>query len=164
MSRKLEILKSSLAKKEARFDQKLQEHFDSVRAANGQPMNDKGIAGRKVMTSWDRQNDVLRRQQTDIEKTRRAIEKEEAKIKACQGQVLPEAMLTRLESGDLIQWRRHPSVFFVPGVEKARIVWREETKTLVHRYLSDVPSDQYQKFRDAFNSLRADIAKSGGEK
>lgn len=30
MSKRLEILKASLAKKEARFDERLQNHFDTV--------------------------------------------------------------------------------------------------------------------------------------
>lgn len=40
-SRRMKILQQSLAKKQAAFDQRLQNHFDDVRSANGQPLNDK---------------------------------------------------------------------------------------------------------------------------
>ena len=41
MSNRLEILKGSLAKKEARFDSIISSHFEDVKSANGQPLNDK---------------------------------------------------------------------------------------------------------------------------
>ena len=41
MSKRLEILKQSLAKKEELFSQKLDDHFSTVKQANGQPLNDK---------------------------------------------------------------------------------------------------------------------------
>lgn len=77
MSR-LDILKASLEKKQAKFDRKLNEHFADVRSANGQPLNDKRN-GFSTMKRWDRQNDVLSRMQEDIEKTETAIEREEKK-------------------------------------------------------------------------------------
>ena len=40
MSR-LDILKASLEKKQAKFNRKLNEHFSDVKSANGQPLNDK---------------------------------------------------------------------------------------------------------------------------
>ena len=40
MSR-LKILKSSLKKKEDKFNKKINDHFDDVASANGQPLNDK---------------------------------------------------------------------------------------------------------------------------
>lgn len=163
MSKRLEILKLSLAKKESNFECKLQNYFTSVRAANGQPLNDKGIRGKKVLASWERQNDTLRKLKEGIEKTKRAIEREEAKISSCQNQILPDPILERLKSGELVQWRRYPNTFFVPGVEKGRIVWLEEKKILAHRYLKDVPPNQYPAFRDVFNSLRSAIAKAWGE-
>ena len=41
MSKRLEILKNSLVKKEQQFNEKLQTHFDTVKQSNGQPLNDK---------------------------------------------------------------------------------------------------------------------------
>lgn len=38
---RLEILKNSLAKKQAAFDAAFTEHTDDVKSANGQPLNDK---------------------------------------------------------------------------------------------------------------------------
>ncbi len=42
---RLEILKNSLEKKQAKFNEKLNEHFMEVRRANGQPLNDKRNGG-----------------------------------------------------------------------------------------------------------------------
>lgn len=71
MSR-LDILKASLEKKQAKFDKKLDEHFADVRSANGQPLNDKRN-GYSTMRRWDKQNDSLSNLQKEIEKTKSAI-------------------------------------------------------------------------------------------
>lgn len=72
--------------------------------------------------------------------------------------VLPKPIQDLIEAGELIQWRRHPTIFFVEGVGKARIIWDSEKGIVAHRYLRDIPKDQYPKFRDVFNKLSADIA------
>ena len=54
MTKRLDILKNSLAKKEKEFDAKLQNHFDTVKLANGQPLNDKRN-GRATINLWERQ-------------------------------------------------------------------------------------------------------------
>lgn len=59
MSKRLGILKASLAKKEARFNERLQHHFDTVAQANGQPLNDKRN-GRATLNKWDKQSDAQR--------------------------------------------------------------------------------------------------------
>ena len=41
MSKKLEILKNSLAKKEQELQRRFDVHFATVKQANGQPLNDK---------------------------------------------------------------------------------------------------------------------------
>ena len=41
MTKRLDILKASLEKKEAAMDAKISEHFATVKEANGQPLNDK---------------------------------------------------------------------------------------------------------------------------
>jgi len=78
MGNRIEILTASLKKKEAMFDQKLQEHFDTVRQANGQPLNDKRN-GRSTLDKWDRQNESLRSMQESIGRTKAAIEREQKK-------------------------------------------------------------------------------------
>ena len=89
---------------------------------------------------------------------RQAIEREESKIAAVNSVALPKPIQDLIEAGELIQWRRHPTIFFVEGVGKARIIWDSEKGIIAHRYLRDIPKDQYPKFRDVFNKLSADIA------
>lgn len=152
MSR-IEILRASLAKKERQFDAKLADHFDSVRAANGQPLNDKRN-GRATLQRWEKQNDALRSLQEGIEVTKRAIEREESKIAAVAAVVLPPPIAQAIAEGKLRQWRKHPNTFFVEGVDRGRIVWDGEKRVIGHRYLSEVPREQYPIFRDAYNGLR----------
>ena len=73
-SRRMEILQQSLVKKQAAFDKRLQNHFDDVLSANGQPLNDKRN-GQATLNRWERQNDGLRSADKEIEKTQRAIER-----------------------------------------------------------------------------------------
>ena len=165
MSKRLEVLQSSLKKKQALFDAKLSEHFDTVKQANGQPLNDKRC-GSQTLGKWERQNDALRKIDQGIEITKQAIELEESKIAAVNSAALPKPIQDLIEAGELIQWRRHPTIFFVEGVGKARIIWDSEKGIVAHRYLRDIPKDQYPKFRDVFNKLSADIAAQpveGGE-
>lgn len=156
-TKRLEVLQSSLKKKEALFDAKLSEHFDTVKQANGQPLNDKRC-GSHTLDKWERQNDTLRKIDQGIGLTKRAIEREESKISAVNAVALPKPIQDLIEAGELIQWRRHPTIFFVTGVGKARIIWDSEKGIVAHRYLRDIPKDQYPKFRDVFNKLSADIA------
>lgn len=100
---------------------------------------------------WSPQNE----QGIDI--TKRAIEREESKIAAVNSVALPKPIQDLIEAGELIQWRRHPTIFFVEGVGKARIIWDSEKGIFAHRYLRDIPNDQYPKFRDVFNKLSAVI-------
>lgn len=156
---RLTLLRSSLEKKEKILNERFESHFDSVKSANGQPLNDKrnGVA---TLARWDKQNDAIRRQQESIEKTKAAIDREELKIAHVQSVELPAAIQKQIEAGVLNQWRRHPNTFFVKGVDCGRIVWDAETRTLKHRYLAKIPKDQYPKFRDTFNSLRRDLAEN----
>ena len=73
MTKRLEVLKASLVKKEAELDRRMQAHFDTVKEANGQPLNDKRN-GQATLNKWEKQNDAIRNQQAEIEKTKRAIE------------------------------------------------------------------------------------------
>ena len=162
MSKKLEILQQSLEKKQSAFDDKLNAHFETVKEANGQPLNDKRNS-RATLAKWERQNDVLRNQKEAIEITKKAIEREEDKIANVENtnSFIPREIIELVESGELKQWRKHPTTFFVVGVEKARIVWDEKRKVLAHRYVRDVTDkEQYSKFAKVFNSLNATLKKT----
>lgn len=153
MTKRLEILNASLKKKEAKMHAKISEHFDSVKQANGQPLNDKRN-GAATLEKWERQHAAIRRVQEGIQKTKAAIEREESAIARVGGLSLPCFIQQAIEAGELTQWRKHPNRFFVPGVEGGRIIWDAKNRVLMHSYLSEVPEDQYPKFRDTFNKLR----------
>ena len=69
MSRREQMLKNSLAKKEARRDEMIDRHFADVRVANGQPLNDKRC-GPATMRRWEKQNNAIRAQYAEGENTR----------------------------------------------------------------------------------------------
>lgn len=152
MSKRLGILKSSLIKKNARFNDRLQEHFDTVKQANGQPLNDKRN-GRATLNKWDKQSDGLRALQDSIQRTKDAIEREEAKIANASMVALPVFIQQAIDDGLITQWRKFPRFFFVNGVSGGRIVLDEKTGGISHRYLSKVPKEEYPIFRDVFNKL-----------
>lgn len=163
MSR-LEILKASLAKKEALVDAKISNHFETVASANGQPLNDKRN-GASTMRQWERQNDSIRAAVAGVEVTKAAIEREENKIAGCEivKDSLPASILEALENGVITQWRRHPETFFVVGVEKGRFVWKDGK--LWHRYAKEIPTDEekdifyalYKKLVDEINSQKGEL-------
>jgi hypothetical protein len=155
MSKKLEILKQSLAKKE----QELQRRFlMCILQLSDKPMvnrlNDKRN-GQATLMKWEQQNDAIRTAKANIEKTKLAIEKEEDKIHACKYQnenFIPNEILELLEKGELIQWRKHPTHFFVPGVDKARIWWDESRKAVAHKYAHLITEqEQRTKFVRLYN-------------
>lgn len=152
MSNRLNILKASLAKKEALFDDRLQTHFSTVAQANGQPLNDKRN-GRATLNKWDKQSDGLRSLQESIQRTKDAIEREEGKIANASLVELPLYLQQAIDDGLITQWRKFPRFFFVTGVKHGRIVLDEITGIIGHRYLSKVPKDEYPIFRDVFNNL-----------
>ena len=158
-TKRLEILENSLIKKNNLFDDKLQNHIDTVRQANGQPLNDKRN-GQATLNKWDRQNDSLRTLKESIAKTENAIEREKGKIHGVEyiKKNLPSAMLEMLESGKLTQWRKHPSIFFVKGVDKARIVWDAKNKVIAHRYSKAITDKgQWKTFASTFNKILKSI-------
>lgn len=161
MSARLTVLQQSLAKKEAAFDAKLGQHYSSVKATNGQPLNDKRN-GAATMRRFESQNDSLRTAMEGIERTKNAIEREESKVAyvASVSDILPQPIRDLLADGTLQQWRKHPTTFFVAGVDKARIVVLDNGKTVAHRYLSSITDpDQRRVFARTYNDLRAAIAK-----
>ena len=152
MSRRLEILKASLAKKQTLFDQRLQEHFDTVKEANGQPLNDKRN-GRATLNKWEKQSEGLRNIESSIHRTKDAIEREEMRIALAESVSIPVYMQEAIDEGLITQWRKHPRFFFVTGVKHGRIVLNEENGTIGYRYLNKVSKEEYPTFRDVFNKL-----------
>jgi RNA polymerase-binding transcription factor DksA len=154
MTNRLEILKNSLEKKKKVLDQRFKTHFDDVKSGNGQPMNDKRN-GAATFKRWDKQEEAIRSQKKEIEKTKNAIEREKSKIKHCEAvnKEIPEPILKLVGSGQLSQWRKFPNRFFVAGVENARIIWDIKKQKLLCSHIAKIPNnDQYAKFRDIFNN------------
>jgi hypothetical protein len=161
MSKKLEILKQSLAKKEQQLNAKFDQHFATVKQANGQPLNDKRN-GQATLIKWERQNEGIKTLQKSIEATKQAIEREESKIKGVEhsNTFIPAEILKFAESGELTQWRKHPHIFFVQGVDKARIIWDEKRKKVAHKFVSEITiQEQRTKFVKIYNSLNAVLNK-----
>lgn len=157
MSKKLEILKQSLAKKEDQLNARFQQHFATVRQANGQPLNDKRN-GQATLNKCERQNEAIRTIQKSIEATKQSIEIEEGKIRGVEhaNTFIPAEIQKLVESGELIQWRKHPHTFFVAGVDKARIVWDEKRKVVAHKFVSEITiQEQRTKFVGIYNQLNA---------
>ena len=67
-TKRLQILENSLIKKNDLFDEKLNNHFETVKQANGQPLNDKRN-GQATLNKWDRQNESLLNLKENIEKS-----------------------------------------------------------------------------------------------
>jgi len=156
MSR-IDILKKSLENKKKLFDEKLDQHFKTVKQANGQPLNDKR-GGRSTLKKWETQDNALRRLNDEIEKTKTALENEIYKTENADSvkDTMPEPIIEMLNSGELTQWKNFPNFFFVVGVEKARIQFKDGV--LSHRYYKDIP-DKEQRiiFAKCFNELNAKI-------
>lgn len=155
MSARLELLQRSLERKQAAFDARLSAHFDAVRATNGQPLNDKRN-GAATLRQWERHNDALRAAQASIEVTQAAIEREAATIERIAAVALPEAIQSRIDAGELSQWRKHPNTFFVTGVGKARIVLRPDGQ-VAHRYARCITDpEQRRVFARVYNAIHAE--------
>lgn len=158
MSDRISILNKSLEKKKAKLDAAYSRHFDDVRRANGQPINDKRN-GAATFKRWDKQSDSIRKHIAEVEKTERAIERENGKIEYCDSALhdMPRQIVALIDAGVLIQWRRHPNTFFVDGVDRARISFKKGI--LSHRYVSAInDAGQYRIFRDLFNNLKRELA------
>ena len=164
MSR-LDILKASLEKKQAKFNRKLNEYFSDVTSANGQPLNDKRN-GYSTMKRWDRQNDTLSKIQKEIEKTQTAIEREESRIRCIDRNrsSMPEEIQKLINDGTLKQWGRYPHIMFVEGGDKARIIWDDRKKVVMHKFVSSIAdTEQRKKFARVYNSLNASINEETGK-
>lgn len=158
---RLDILKASLEKKENLFSEKLTNHMDCVRSANGQPLNDKRN-GYRTLNKWDRQNESLRTLDASIQKTKDAIEFEESKIRGVENanKNIPFEILELVENGTLNQWRKYPNTFFVVGVDKARIVWDVKKKQVCYKYLNSIiDAEQRKLFASVYNALNKQLNK-----
>jgi hypothetical protein len=165
MSKRLSVLTQSLSKKQALFDNKLSDHFSTVKATNGQPLNDKRN-GQATLNKWNRQNESLRALDQGIQKTVDAIAREEGRIALVDiaNESMPPEITELVANGTLSQWRKHPTTFFVVGVEKARIVWNGEKKIVAHRYVGEIKDrDQHRKFASVFNELKRNITTAGAQ-
>jgi hypothetical protein len=153
---RLDVLQTSLEKKTAKLDAAFDNHFTDVASANGQPLNDKRN-GAATTARWDKQSATIRNAQSEVKKTERAIERETDTIAGVEiaNETLPQWVLDMVKAGELVQWRKHPDTFFVPGVDKGRVKFDLKTGAFCVRYLSDVPKDQYPKFRDTVNKMLA---------
>lgn len=159
-SKRLEILQKSLEKKQQSFDSMIQNHFDTVKQSNGQPLNDKRNGGR-TLKKWDDQNDSIRKQKEEVEKTERAIEKEKNKIANVEmaSDGIPNVIHQMIKDGTLIQWRKYPNTFFVKGVDTARIIWDTKKKLLGHKYLAGTDKEQYAIFAKVYNLINQALKK-----
>lgn len=156
MTNRLDILKASLDKKTAKLDALIQAHFDTVKQANGQPLNDKRN-GHATLNKWQKQNDAIARQQAETEKTKRAIEAEEYKIRKCEAAVYPACFEPLITDGTLVQWRKYPNRFFVRGVDKARIIW-DDKKGLLNSYYKAIPNQEQQElFKAVWYRLKDEL-------
>jgi hypothetical protein len=160
MSKRLEILEGSLTKKKAALSGAFDAHFADVKSANGQPLNDKRN-GHVILNRWKKQSDGIRSKLAGVELTERAIEREEGKILQSASAMagMPQPIVNLVEVGTLIQWRKHPTTFFVDGVDKARIQYKGGR--LVHRYASAIKDKgQWAIFRDVVNGLNHALKQS----
>jgi hypothetical protein len=165
MSR-LEILQNSLIKKEAKLAALLDAHFESSKATNGQPMNDKRN-GASFFKKMESQNNAIRKANAEIDKTKAAIQREQSKINNVNYENLttPKPFLDAMVRGEITQWRKYPNRFFVVGIEKARIVWERgaspEKSKCFYSHTSELNDDQRKKLSTVGKNLYAELKKSG---
>jgi len=155
MTKRLKILENSLVKKDRALSDKFENHFIDVKSANGQPLNDKRN-GQATLGRWGRQNESIRSAIDGVEITKAAIEREKSKINYVEFwyKKMPEYLTDLIDNGEINQWRKHPRMMFVSGVDKARLVFNDETGLVNHRYVSDIKDkQQFAIFRDLFNQI-----------
>lgn len=163
MAKRIDILRKSLENRKGNVSNKISNHAKTVRAANGQPLNDKGKKGAATLRKWEKQNDGIRTAIKEVEKTEAAIAREEARLErkeerqelvAKTNETMPAEILQLVEQGVLNQWQKYPNRFFVVGVEKARIIWDEKKRKVLHQYYSEIAdTEQRKKFAEIYNSL-----------
>ena len=126
MSR-LEILKNSLAKKEKRLAEVL-----------------------------EKQKQTIVHQKEEIDKTKRAIAREEAKEHGTGYiySLMPGYLKNMIDDGTLKQCQRHPHILSVSGVEGAKLYFNEKTGIVSRRYASKIQGkEQFLEFWRVFREL-----------
>jgi len=159
MSKRLDILKASLVKKEEALSAAYDTYFASVKQANGQPLNDKRN-GAATLRRWERQQEAIRSVEQGIKKTKDAIEREEGLVASVNYHLAktPQPIVDLVNAGTLKQWRKHGHTFFVEGVDKARIVWDEKRGVVAHRFTSHIKDkEQWKVFARTYNALSSAI-------
>lgn len=158
-SKRLQILEASLKKKEEELQRRLGTHFADVKAGNGQPMNDKRN-GQATLNRWDKQGKSIQNQIDSIEKTKEAIIRYKADrdyVKSVKNS-LPKSISSLIDKKSLNQWKKYPNTFFVPGVNKARIIWDKKKGKVLHKFFNTITDpDQKKKFSDTYNALHAEF-------
>ena len=136
--------------------------MEDVRGAQGEPMaGHRG--GEKVLSRWEAQNRALLRKQESIDKTLSALAREDERDadKAFAKSTLsdmPAIIQTMVEDGRLNQWGKHPTVFFVEGVSKARIQIKKGKA--YHRFATKVANnEEFQIFRTVYNEINKKVNK-----
>lgn len=158
-TKRLEILENSLIKKEKILGEKFDNHFKTVAQANGQPLNDKRN-GQATLNKWEKQSQSIANQKDSIQKTIDAIEYEKGKIidVEYEKEFFPTVILEMIESGVLIQWRKHPNTLFVKGVDKGRVQYDKKKELIYHKYFKKIPdTEQRKKFAKVYNHLNKNI-------
>ena len=158
-----DVLKASLEKKEAKLNDLFENQFSHWKKTNGQPMNDKK-SGASHFKKSDKNDDAIRNQLAEIEKTKKAIEKEAVKVEQSERvkNSLPSSIVELLDSGKITQWRKFPDTFFVKGVDKGRLQYKNGV--LSNRYYKDIPTQEQKAiFKDLYNTLNGKIAQSKTE-
>lgn len=158
-----DVLKASLERKEAKLNDLFENQFSHWKKTNGQPMNDKR-SGASHFKKSDKNDDAIRSQLAEIEKTKKAIEKEAVKVEQSERvkNSLPSSIVELLDSGKITQWRKFPDTFFVKGVDKGRFQYKDGV--LSNRYYRDIPTQEQKAiFKDLYNSLNSKIEQSKTE-
>ena len=120
-------------------------------------MNDKRN-GQAFFNQHAKLDSALQRQQAEIEKTKQAIIIEEGKIAYCKNTLedIHPAIIKLLEEGKVTQWRKHPTMFFVVGVEKGRFIYKNGQ--LLNKFYTSIPTvEQKAIFKEVYQALQAEI-------
>jgi len=151
-TKRLKILTDSLTKKQDKLAERIDSQHARMSETHGSPINDKpqGASTARALEIGER---AIFSQFNEIHKTEAAITRETDKIIHCKNWMedMPQIIKDMVASGEIIQWRKYPRFFFVKGVEKGR--FSIEEGKIVHRYLSNIPSDQYPLYRECANKI-----------
>lgn len=158
MTKRLEILKRSLEKKEQALNDKVSAIFSHQATTHGSPVNDKRGAS-SFFKKAERLNDSAGNALKEIEKTKEAIDREEWKIKNTESakENFPQPILELIKQGVLVQWRKHPRFLFIEGVSKARLSW-DAKKGLLIRYGDQVIGEERELLKSIFYPLKEALA------